>query len=245
MTRVSLALLLCACASTQQGKRMVVPEGMRRPLQPLPRPDNKPAAPSLQGALQPVTAATRTNDGRYVLRLAEHNRMWELELPEAAGGYEMRIPLDGPLDAPTAADSELLAAARTADAAVSRGTGKPDDGATTTASAKAEVPATTVAAKVNASESADAAPKPPRKSYLGTLAKVREMYAARKYEMALVELVDLEASYPNDARLQAMKGSLYQKLGKTQLARECWQKALALDPEDAAVAEALRTLKED
>ena len=87
--------------------------------------------------------------------------------------------------------------------------------------------------------------KAPRKSYLGTLAKVREMYASRKYEMALVELVDLEPSYPNDARVQAMKGSLYLKLGKTQLARECWLKALALDPDDAAVAEALRTLKED
>jgi tetratricopeptide (TPR) repeat protein len=224
---------------------MVVPEGMRRPVQPLPRPQNKPAAPSLQGALQPVNAATRTSDGRYVLRLAEHNRVWELELPESAGGYEMRIPLDGPLDAPTAADSELLAAARSADAAVNRDTGKSRDAASTAPSAKTEAPAGTVAAKVNTSESADAVAKAPRKSYLGTLAKVREMYASRKYEMALVELVDLEPSYPNDARVQAMKGSLYLKLGKTQLARECWQKALALDPDDVAVAEALRSLKED
>jgi Flp pilus assembly protein TadD len=83
------------------------------------------------------------------------------------------------------------------------------------------------------------------KSYLGTLAKVREMYASRRYELALVELVDLEASHPKDARLQAMKGSVYLKLGKAQLARESWQKALALDPEDPAVAEALRNLKED
>jgi tetratricopeptide (TPR) repeat protein len=245
MKNMSLALLLCACAA-QQPKHMVVPEGMRRPVQPLPRPDNKPAAPSLQGALQPVSAATRTSDGRYVLRLAEHNRVWELELPESAGGYEMRIPLDGPLDAPTAADSELLAAARTADAAVNRDAGKARDAAAATPAVKAEAPATgAVATKVNVSGSTDAAAKPPRKSYLGTLAKVREMYASRKYEMALVELVDLEPSYPNDARLQAMKGSLYQKLGKTQLARECWQKALALDPDDAAVAEALRSLKED
>ena len=75
--------------------------------------------------------------------------------------------------------------------------------------------------------------------------KVREMYASRRYELALVELVDLEASHPKDARLQAMKGSVYLKLGKAQLARESWQKALALDPEDPAVAEALRTLKEE
>ena len=42
-----------------------------------------------------------------------------------------------------------------------------------------------------------------------------------------------------------MKGSVYQKLGKPLLARDAWQKALTLDPEDLAVAEALRNLKEE
>jgi len=230
-----LLLALCACATAQQ-KQLVVPEGMRRPegvpAQPLPRPENKPAQPTLQGALQPAPAsATRARDGRYVLRLAEHNRLWELELPESAGGYEMRIPLDGPLDSPTAADAELLAGAT--NTAANAGT-QPDG------SAK---PAPAAAA--SAAPKPDARPAPPGKSYLGTLAKVREMYASRRYELALVELVDLEPSHPKDARLQAMKGSVYQKLGKPQLARDAWQKALALDPEDLAVAEALRNLKEE
>jgi len=110
MNRSWALFLLCACAASQQPKQLVVPEGMRRETKPLPRPENKPAAPALQGALQPASA-TRAQDGRYVLRLAEHNRVWELELPESAGGYEMRIPLDGPLESPTAADAELLAAA--------------------------------------------------------------------------------------------------------------------------------------
>ena len=70
------------------------------------------------------------------------------------------------------------------------------------------------------------------------------MYSAHKYEMALIELVDLETSYPKDGRIQAMKGSLYQKLGKAKLAREAWQKALALDPADTGVAEALRELRQ-
>jgi tetratricopeptide (TPR) repeat protein len=202
MTKSWIALLLCACAP--QARRLVVPEGMRRAAaQPLPPPESKPTPATLQGALQPASA-TKARDGRYLLRLAEHNRVWELELPESSGGYEMRIPLDGPLDSPTAADAEILAAAQH-----------------------------------------DAAPNEPRKSYLGTLAKVREMYASRRYEMALVELVDLEAAHPKDGRLQAMKGSVYLKLGKTRLARESWQKALALDPEDPAVAESLRTLKEE
>ncbi|MFL5313150.1 MAG: tetratricopeptide repeat protein [Myxococcales bacterium] len=224
MTRSWVLFLLCACATGQEPKRLVVPEGMRREVQPLPRPENKPPAPALQGALQPA-AATRAQDGRYVLRLAEHNRLWELELPESAGGYEMRIPLDGPLDSPTAADAELLASAADRQAAAKT---DPVSKGAPTAVAKA-----------------DATAKVAGKSYLGTLAKVREMYASRRYELALVELVDLEASHPKDARLQAMKGSVYLKLGKAQLARESWQKALALDPEDPAVAEALRTLKEE
>jgi len=229
MNRGWVLFVLCACSAVQP-RRMVVPEGMRREAQPLPRPENKPPTPALQGALQPA-AATRAQDGRYVLRLAEHNRVWELELPESAGGYEMRIPLDGPLESPTAADAELLAAApESAAVAKPAADAKPDGAAK---------PAAIAAAK------AEAAAKVPRKSYLATLAKVREMYASRRYELALVELVDLEASHPKDARLQAMKGSVYLKLGKAQLARESWQKALALDPEDPAVAEALRTLKEE
>ena len=236
MNRGWVLFVLCACSAVQP-RRMVVPEGMRREAQPLPRPENKPPTPALQGALQPA-AATRAQDGRYVLRLAEHNRVWELELPESAGGYEMRIPLDGPLESPTAADAELLASAADPPAAV-----KPAADAKPGGAEKSDTAAKPTAAAAVAK--ADAAAKIPGKSYLGTLAKVREMYASRRYELALVELVDLEASHPKDARLQAMKGSVYLKLGKAQLARESWQKALALDPEDPAVAEALRTLKEE
>ena len=127
MNRGWVLFVLCACSAVQP-RRMVVPEGMRREAQPLPRPENKPPTPALQGALQPA-AATRAQDGRYVLRLAEHNRVWELELPESAGGYEMRIPLDGPLESPTAADAELLAAAPEVRAAPNTAADAKPDGA--------------------------------------------------------------------------------------------------------------------
>jgi predicted negative regulator of RcsB-dependent stress response len=39
-----------------------------------------------------------------------------------------------------------------------------------------------------------------------------------------------------------MKGSLYLKLGKHKLAREAWEKALQINPNDQALAEALREL---
>jgi tetratricopeptide (TPR) repeat protein len=225
----------CVALPTAEPKRLVIPEDMRRPVVRGP-PVREPAPPALPGAkssladpysftqgafdearttgLAEVKAQTKAAAAapgvsapaavpasqRYLLRLVEHGRVWEVELPESSGGYEVRIPMGSPVELPTAADQELL--------------GK---------------------------EPAAAAPR----SFLATLAKVSEMYAAHRYEMALIEVVDLEAQYPKEARIPAMKGSLYQKLGKTQLARDAWKKALELDPADTAVAEALRGLKEE
>jgi hypothetical protein len=158
----------------------------------------KPPAPA-QKLVSPPTATQESQ--RYTLRLVERGRVWEVELPESTGGYEVRIPLGPGIETPTAADQEMLA-------------GK--------------------------------TPPPGRsKSYLSTLAKLNEMYSAHRYELALIEVVDLEQQYPKDARLLAMKGSLYQKLGKAALAREAWKKALEIDPSDTTVAEALHALKEE
>jgi len=230
-------VLLSACAAAQP-KRLVIPEEMRRPLptgQSVSEatPASAPAAPRyttqtftfppedaakpkppapVAGAAVPVTPAAKPpaparrdspptlESQRYTLRLVERGRVWEVELPESSGGYEVRIPLGPGIETPTDADREML--------------GK------TAADARS-------------------------KSYLGTLAKVGEMYAAHRYELALIEVVDLEQTYPKDARLLAMKGTLYQKMGKPSLARTAWKKALEIDPSDTTVAEALRALKEE
>ena len=55
MNRSWVLFIVCGCASMQP-KRMVVPEGMRREAQPLPRPENKPPTPALQGAPAPWNA---------------------------------------------------------------------------------------------------------------------------------------------------------------------------------------------
>src|SRR5262249_27183414 len=81
-----------------------------------------------------------------------------------------------------------------------------------------------------------------KRSYLGGIARVRELYRTRNYELALIDVVDLEREYPNDTKIMAMKGSVYRKLGKTKLARETWEKVLALDPDNATVSDALREL---
>jgi hypothetical protein len=114
---------------------------------PAPQPAVAQKAPALRN---PATSSTPPNQ-RYVLRLIEHGRTWEVELPEETGGYEVRVPIGPPVEAPTLADQELL--------------GKDP---------KAAVP----------------------RSYLSALARIAEMYSSHKYELALIEAVDLGQQYP-------------------------------------------------
>lgn len=200
-----IVLLSLGCANVQP-KRLVVPPEMRRPIYsgapakpaPLPAAAGKPGA--VQPALAPAKPLAPSADPsqRYLLRLAENGRIWEVELPETTGAYELRIPLEDTKG--TQADENLLAGSSAS---------------------------------------------PAKKSYLAGLAHVRELYDLRKYELAFIDLNDLEQSYPNDARLLAMKGTLYLKLGKLKLARDTWQHAVQLDPNDTQTAEALRGLKEE
>jgi hypothetical protein len=260
---IVMLVALAACQGTAAQRRLVFPEGMFRAkpapprdsvpaVQPLAAAANDPrsprstapgsspaaahgagadaAAPTVSAAPLPPPAPRRTEPapmpyGRYVLRLAQQGQVWELELPEQAGGYEIRIPLagGGPAEMLTPADEELLV-----DAARDAKSGGATDGL--------EVPSSSPTRPLDPRRAAA------RRSYLGGLAKVTEMYQARRYELALVEVVNLEAAYPEDARILAMKGSLLLKLGKKRLAREAWLEALAINPSDAGVAEALREL---
>ena len=71
---------------------------------------------------------------------------------------------------------------------------------------------------------------------------IADLYRTRHYELGLVELVDLERQYPDDEHILSMKGSLYERLGNKNLAREAWQEALRLNPFNLAVLEALQRL---
>jgi tetratricopeptide (TPR) repeat protein len=157
--------------------------------------------------------------------MAESGRVWEVELPEGSGGYEVRLPIAGgsPVEMLTAADEEMLAEALQ------------DAKATKPAAAGGQKPA-------DGGQVVDAHKAARTRSYLGGVARVKEMFSSRRYELALIELVSLEKEYPKDARLLAMKGSLYLKLGQPKLARQAWEQALSINPDDLGVAEALRAI---
>ncbi len=182
---------------------------------------------------------------RYVVRMTDGDQDWEFQLPEIATSYEVRVPLRGKfaeagsaeLASLTAADKEIVGQREAEEQA--RGervdVGGPEGEATGEATA----------AKKRAGRpgrDGEGAAASPRSSYLLTLAKVKELYRTRNYEVAVVQLVALERQYPNDERILSMKGSLYEKLGKKQLARDAWQAVLTVNPYNLQVVEALQRL---
>ena len=57
-----------------------------------------------------------------------------------------------------------------------------------------------------------------------------------------IRVEGLEKQYPNDEHILSMKGSLYDRLGNKNLAREAWQQVLTLNPFNLTVLEALKRL---
>jgi Flp pilus assembly protein TadD len=89
--------------------------------------------------------------------------------------------------------------------------------------------------------------KPPsaKASYLLTLARVKDLYRQKQYELALVEIAELDRQYPEDEHILSMKGSLYERLGNKKLAREAWQQSLRINPNNLSVMDALERLNKN
>jgi tetratricopeptide (TPR) repeat protein len=91
----------------------------------------------------------------------------------------------------------------------------------------------------------DPGAQPKTRSYLATLHRVNDLYKKRQYELALIDLTKLDHDYPDDERLLEMKGTLYWKLRRPKQAREAWERVLALNPNNAVVAQALEQMNQD
>ena len=196
----------------------------------------------------PYTANGEPARSRYVIRMTDGQRDWELQLPEIATAYEVRVPLTGAPGAGmavgmanmTAADREIMAqseAARRAEDADAADKNADDSGEAAPAKDAKD-------AKKKPAVKPGAGQTPPagKASYLLTLEHVKELYRTRHYELGLVELVELEKQYPDDEHILSMKGSLYERLGNKSLARDAWQQALRINPYNLAVLEALQRL---
>jgi tetratricopeptide (TPR) repeat protein len=182
------------------------------------------------------------------VRMTDGQRDWEIQLPEIASAYEVKVPLSGAPTSPlsvdmanmTSADREILAqneAARQGNGEMAADdTDEAGGDAAKKESARGPGPKNTAPARPGQ-------PPAARPSYLLTLERVKELYRTRHYELGLVELVELEKQYPEDEHILSMKGSLYERLGNKTLAREAWQQVLRLNPYNLAVLEALQRLQ--
>lgn len=236
-------LALGACAEVK-GKQLVIPDEMLKKtvdVRPGTASTRGPASIKTAAATQPVPLQGTGGPERYLVRMSEQGRIWEVELPESRDGFELRVPLhERRLDYRNGADQELLADALGTQAAADATKAK-DKGQDKKAAPAADARQAQKDAERQLKDGPDW--KDDRRAgYLSGVAKVKELYLARRYELALIELVDLQDDYPEDAQLYSMKGSLYLKLGRAKLAREAWEKALSINPNDVGVAEALRTV---
>ena len=237
---VALAVVATAAASAMSGCTLTrpVPADVRVP-------------PELLRGSQ-YTAGGEPPRTRYVVRMTDGQRDWEIQLPEIATAYEVKVPLTGAPAAAmgidmanmTSADREILAqneAARQAPDEDSTGRDGKSDDSDEAPRGKAAKDAQKKAAAADKTKPGQTPPAN-RPSYLLTLNRVKELYRTRHYELGLVELVELEKQYPDDEHILSMKGSLYERLGNKALAREAWQQALRINPYNLAVLEALQRL---
>lgn len=192
----------------------------------------------------PFVAATRpigrtAEKQPFVIRSAVGGSEYTVEIPDDASRYDIQIPL------------AELSPKREGDAlsGTSRD-GKPLNAATTDKELVANLPDL---AKVKPGETAmmDSAfgvgsPEGPVQSpsYTIGIAKVNQHYREKNFELALVELNNLLAFYPNSPKLLKMKGTLLIKTGNRELAMKSWQRAYDLAPTDPALKRFIDRLNE-
>lgn len=220
--RVAILLALAAAASACGGNRRTL----------VPGPETVDASPDANPP--------------YVVRMSDGTRDWEVEFPESATGYEVRIPLRGrggsgrgrieDLPEPmTEADRELLSEMRRTEGSMER-EGVFRGGEDLVQGRPSERGASPPA-------SGDEAPAPDRPSYLLGVSEVRRLYRGGNPEVAMVRLDRLLRAYPDDTRLLAMKGTLWLRLGRPELARRAYEEVLHREPDNRAVQQALRRLQ--
>lgn len=201
-----------------------------------------------------TTAPEYRGDGsvpsqRYVVRMSDGQRDWEVEFPEVAHGYEVRIPLRDDQrdvrrahDALTRADRELIDHLRQTDPNFEREGVFIDDEHALDRQARRERGEERSDQDADPRRRSESDPAPTRPSYFRGIAEVQQLFNAGHYETAMVHLADLEEAYPSDVRIKSMKGTLWLRLGNEDLARKNWEQVLQIEPDNQPVQEALRRL---
>ncbi len=173
----------------------------------------------------------------FVIRSATGSQEYTVEIPENSSRYDIQIPLAEitPAGSATASDLSGRRAANPANTDKELIAALPD-------LAKEK------SSKTGMLDSAFgvASPEGPVQSpsYTLGIAKVNQYFKERNFELALVELNNLLAFYPNSPKLLKMKGTLLVKTGNRELAMRSWQRALDLAPNDLALRNSINRLND-
>ncbi len=72
-------------------------------------------------------------------------------------------------------------------------------------------------------------------SYLAGLDQIKRLYRGGRYEAALLEADDMIREYPTDPKLHQMRGTLLDRLGRSDMAIRSWEQALRFDPKNRSL----------
>ncbi|MCX6117140.1 MAG: hypothetical protein NT027_06340 [Proteobacteria bacterium] len=175
---------------------------------------------------------------RFIIKSAIGQAEYTVEIPDAGNGYDIQIPLAS-LNPPTTSEALAIGAKN----------GKVPSPVSTDKELVNSLPSISkthgedlsildAAMGVGSPEGPIQAP-----SYTLGLARANQYFRDRNYDLALMEVNNLIAFYPNSPKLLKMKGTLLLKTGNQELAAKAWQKANRLAPSDKALASAVKRLE--
>ena len=186
---------------------------------------------------KPVGRAQRK--APFIIRSAVGASEYSVEIPDNASRYDIQIPL-----------AELRPAGSPDSTTGARHDGKPLNAGTTDKELVGALPSISKS-KPNEIAMMDAAlglgsPEGPVQSpsYTLGMARVNDNFRDKNYELALVELNNLIAFYPNSPKLLKMKGTLLVKTGNRDLAMKAWQRAADLAPQDSSLQRSITHLND-
>ena len=181
---------------------------------------------------------TRTKQP-FVIRSTVGTSEYSVEIPDSAADYDIQIPL---ADIAPKGSGDLSPLSLGSDKSVNPGTTDKELVAALPDLAKNKPGQTAMMDAAFGVGSPEGPVQSP--SYTLGIARVNQHFKNRNYELALVELNNVLAYYPNSPKLLKMKGTLLLKTGNHELAMRSWQRALDLAPQDLALQNSMNRLNE-
>lgn len=174
-------------------------------------------------------------DDNFIIRSAVGDAEYSVQIPGGARDYDVQVPL-----------AELGAASTNQVSATTKPTVNPVNTDKEILAAfpqlRKERPVDTALIDSAFGTGETDGPKQAPSYTLGII-RINDNYKKRNYELALIELNNLLAFYPNSPQLHKMKGTVLLKLRNLQLAELAWIKAMELSPHDKALQNALQRLQ--